>query len=210
MRRLYTNDMFFLGTTMAGVAATIVYSVFGFLNYPECANALAINVLLALGLLTTYVSYKRHNKNVMKGMMGSVLMALLIKRMLNLGMNYIPTDRVCTVLSLIFTAGLFINHYAINSTRLASSWRIRLNQLLSILMAATDIVWSISWAVFDFSTGRGYIQNILSIFGMPCIVCAIVCIESRLDVYRLDREKSGWTEEKGYPEGYVHEYEKNS
>jgi len=29
-----------------------------------------------------------------------------------------------------------------------------------------------------------------------------VCVESRLDAYRLDRETAGWSEEKGYPEGY--------
>jgi len=42
------------------------------------------------------------------------------------------------------------------------------------------------------------------------VTAAIVCVESRLDAYRLDREEAGWTEEKGYPEGYVHEHQKKN
>ena len=36
----------------------------------------------------------------------------------------------------------------------------------------------------------------------------ICCVESRLDAYRIDRENAGWTEDNGYPEGSVHEYQK--
>jgi len=53
-----------------------------------------------------------------------------------------------------------------------------------------------------------YIADVIGMLSYSCMVAAIVCVESRLDAYRLDREAAGWTEEKGYPEGYVHEYEK--
>jgi len=44
--------------------------------------------------------------------------------------------------------------------------------------------------------------------GFACMTATIVCVESHLDAYRIDREAAGWTEEAGYPEGYVHEYQK--
>jgi len=50
--------------------------------------------------------------------------------------------------------------------------------------------------------------SIFDIIGFIGTALVVVCVESRLDAYRLDREAAGWTEEKGYPEGYVHEYEK--
>ena len=46
----------------------------------------------------------------------------------------------------------------------------------------------------------GLLIDVIGFIGMTSVV---VCVESRLDAYRMDREAAGWTEERGYPEGYV-------
>lgn len=74
-------------------------------------------------------------------------------------------------------------------------------------MALTEIIRG----VLRITDEDGVLNSGISVVNIVTLlaVCGvIVCVESRLDAYRLNREKAGWTEETGYPEGYRHEYEK--
>jgi len=86
---------------------------------------------------------------------------------------------------------------------------VYLNQKISMLLILIPgVLWGIIGIVYDPGF-VGIITQIIDVVGFTGMIAAIVCVESRLDAYRLDREAAGWTEEAGYPEGYVHEYEKN-
>jgi len=95
----------------------------------------------------------------------------------------------------------------INADRKSSPLMITANQIIVCLIAALVAVWNI-WAAIFYAYPWDTVVDILGIIGTAASVASIVCVESRLDAYKLDREAAGWTEEKGYPEGYVHEYEK--
>jgi len=69
-KKIFTNDKFFGAVTFLGVIAPIAYAIIGIVSFPESMDVLIINIFIALGLLSIYVSYKKYNKNVMKGMIG--------------------------------------------------------------------------------------------------------------------------------------------
>jgi len=81
---------------------------------------------------------------------------------------------------------------------------VKLNQVILVI---NNVVLDFTWMI-AIPESISIIGNILDVIGFVGMTSVVVCVESRLDAYRLDREAAGWTEEKGYPEGYVHEYEK--
>jgi len=173
-------------------------------------------------LIYLYVSFKRHNKNVQKGLLGAVLMWYLydevgfvvdgiildaeVFKVYNSfsGIVYIVLSLLCAILF----AGLFVNHFIINSDHHSRPVNIFINQLLIILIALFSII-SIPFQIHVL-TGHGWeiAEAVTWHTGLAALVVLIASYETRLDAYRIDREEAGWTEEKGYPEGYVHEYQK--
>ena len=99
---------------------------------------------------------------------------------------------------------LFVNHFLINESHTAKPINICVNQIIAILLVVNTAAWSIYLLPHSVNAVNA-VSEVIDIFGNAGFYCAIVCVESRLDAYRLDREAAGWTEEKGYPEGYVHQ-----
>lgn len=109
----------------------------------------------------------------------------------------------------VFLAILFINHFIINSVHHSKPVNIRINQIAALLYFVDCLAWDITWAL-SFPLGIETVGACIECISCTGLIATIVSVESRLDAYRIDREKAGWTEEKGYPEGYVHEYEKRN
>ena len=109
---------------------------------------------------------------------------------------------------------LVINHFILNSSRRSNPLHVKISQITLLLLLIAVIV---GYLIYLFvpsldmigATASDYIVNIVEGLNYVCVYAVIVCIESRLDAYRIDRENAGWTEEEGYPEGYIHEYQKN-
>jgi len=209
MKKLFTNDKFFLAMTVTGFIGLIMSVILGFVLYPGMFSAWILNIALALCHLFLYASYKKHSKNVMKGLMGAVLFGALIYTADSFLWNESVLDYTCSVLNFVMAIGLFITHFCINSKHHSKPGLIKLNQIIIIILTVVTIIWNIDWIIeYDDITVKLFCLALM--IGWPCIMATTVCIESRLDAYRLDREKAGWTEEKSYPEGYVHEYEKKN
>jgi len=81
------------------------------------------------------------------------------------------------------------------------------DDILFAILAVDNIVWGVYW-IPQYDNVMEIVWEIITIVSTVIIAAVIVCVESRLDAYRLDREAAGWTEEQGYPEGYVHQNEK--
>ncbi len=209
MKKLFTNDKFFLAMVLVSILLCIANAIIAIV-----ASTYISVALLAIGYaalcLVLYTSYKNHNKNVMKGIIGALLMLLVVnaaKFILNLSTPGWTEYPALAIISAAVIAFIFINHFVINSNRSASPVNIMLNKIALTLYAIVSIVWSVLDAVY-FGGALYIVLSFICAVSIPCIIAVIVCVESRLDAYRLDREEAGWTEETGYPEGYVHEYQK--
>jgi len=189
---------------MVGEAAFALINIFVWNVAVQSKIVLLLRLVCVVAL---YCSYKKHSKNVMKGMYGALLMAQLITAILCISDAQLPVERICFPIFAILSAVLFLNHFIINSDRKASPAVITLNQIVLVLLVINNAVMGIAWIMYA-PNAIHIISTILDIIGFAGMAAVVVCVESRLDAYRLDREAAGWTEEAGYPEGYVHEYEK--
>lgn len=208
MKKLFTNDQFFLSAVICSVLGNLVCMITAYLlfggDYVFSQLPLLIETLCIIFL---YSSYKKHSKNVMKGLMGAVLMGQLLSAISILSVLILPVESIIVGVYLVLSVLFFISHFIINSDHHSKPGFITLNQILCLICAIDIIVWAVLWILED----QSLLSVICSVATMVfCIATAasIVCVESRLDAYRLDREAAGWTEEAGYPEGYIHEYEK--
>jgi len=203
MKKIFTNDKFFGTVTVIAVLSQLIYFVF----YLLLSQFRFIPFVQIACEIVLFVSFKKHSKNVMKGMMGAMLMLIMVNASKIIQGNELMIDKVCSIVYFGLTIILFINHFIINSTHLSSKGNILANQITVALVAVTVIVWNVAFFP-SYSIFSDYLIGILEIISFIGFAAVVVCVESRLDAYRLDREAAGWTEEKGYPEGYVHEYEK--
>jgi len=140
--------------------------------------------------------------------MGAMLMLVMLDASRYLQGNGMMIYKVLNIIYFSLVVFLFINHFVINSSRLSSKINILANQIVVVLIAIIVLVLQIV-SFSSYSMTVDYLFGILTIISFVGFTAVVVCVESRLDAYKLDREAAGWTEEKGYPEGYVHEYQKN-
>jgi len=208
MKKLFTNDKFFLTMVLCAVIGTAFFAGINWVFFPEVRSGLIMDVLAALCVLVLYSSYKKHSKNVMKCITGALLMLVLVRPINLLTAGSLPISTAFVMaFSILFAAVLFLNHLLINSDRHSSPMNIRFNQMLCIAIIVCHALCVALMMQYD-ETLLCLVADGVGMLSYICVVASIVCVESRLDAYRLDREAAGWTEEKGYPEGYVHEYEK--
>jgi len=209
MKKLFTNDKFFFATVLMSVVGTIAFSIYCLSTFPQYSYLAVIMAFNAASTIALYVSYKKYSKNVMKGLVGFLLMGLLALTITSV----FPLEweqmfyTIVSLINLLVVVLLCVNHFVINSDHHSKNANVRLNQVLLFVMFVLFVVMAATWIL-----GATGALAILYMIGIPIgsfgVTASVVCVESRLDAYRIDREKAGWTEEKGYPEGYVHEYEK--
>lgn len=209
MKKLFTNDKFFLAMVILAVIGLIEYGIYLFTGgaiYYTSVGGGSLMAAICTGAL--YVSYRKHHKNVMKCLIGALLMALILDGVTSFSFMNVTADYICTPIFVLLSLGMFVNHCIINESRKASPAQVGLNRVLVVAFALNMIIWVGSSLIILPVRPIDTISMVFYIIGCVCLAAVIICIESRLDAYRLDREAAGWTEEKGYPEGYVHEFEK--
>jgi len=210
MKKFFTNDKVFSLVAIGGFVCSLLYSIGCFAFWSDIlastyASAAILMVINGVAVLSLYISYKKHAKNVMKGLIG-VLLYGNFATVCTITFPYTNTftiDIVCSFALLALTFAILVNHFIINSDHKSRKNNVLLNQILAILIVIVAIIWPISW--IQYLEGAAIIFQFITSLGIICIVGTIVCVESRLDAYRIDREAAGWTQEAGYPEGYVHQ-----
>ncbi len=188
MKKIFTNDKFFLAMVLCAVLGELIFLGFQVFVHPEYVISY-LSLLIRIGCVAVlYSSYRKHSKNVMKGMMGALLMAQLLT-----SLSYLSSgDAVGRALVyVVLNAALFVVHFIINSDHHSSPALIRVNQVLFLLMAILNTVTE----VVDISRIGSFtaaIPLIADIFGFIGMMAAVVCVESRLDAYRIEREAKGY------------------
>ncbi len=201
MRKLFENDLFFLLMTILAVVGETLYSIIGLAVTPR-APLPYIGLLFRVGcVIVLYDSYRKHSKNVMKGMMGALLMGQLLTAISLLSDRVLPIEVVTTPIFVILSAFLFINHFIINADHNPSMAMVNLNRVLVLVLLVNNFLRAGAYCLQCESLVEG-VSVLLDGLGFLGLSSVVVCVESRLDAYRIDRQTAGWTEEKGYPEGY--------
>jgi len=144
-----------------------------------------INILIVFGIA---ISYKAHEKNIMKTLFGAVIMGQIIYTF-----NFITSifgiteyifTLVLTIIGLLLYIVLFINHLILGYGHKASPDRVKLNRVVGLLIF---IVICIS-RIPNYISAEMIISGILGILAETSIILEILCIETKVDAYKIIRE----------------------
>ena len=201
MKKLFTSNVFFVLTVVLSVLCMAVYFPLTLIASPESYVHAATCLFAAVCCIALYASYLRHNKNVMKGLMGAILTALLFIALPLVKPSFGAGRMLCSVFALALSVCLFLNHFLINESRASNPFNVGINRVLCLVIAVLLLVFDLC-GLPSAESSMEKVALILHGVGFAAIMASIVCVESRLDTYREDRENAGWTEEKGYPKDY--------
>jgi len=151
------------------------------INYSNLGIGI-INLLFVCGIL---ISYKKHEKNIMKTLFGAVMSGRIISMMQYVS-NSIEKfgeypERALAILPLIFYILLLVNHLILGYGHKASPDRVSINRVVGFLIIVTTAVW-------NFATLDSIFLIIMWILFEIVIVIEILCIETKVDAYKIIRE----------------------
>jgi len=154
------------------------------------------HLFIATLVLIVCLSYKKHNKNVMKAVLGAML-AFLCSNSINNALQYIvyfqPTVKmiVSLVLSLLIALSaivFFVNHLLLASDHKSNPKLLNFNMINCICC----VVLTIAWGLFAFALGTRIYDYLYAIFwiffGIGSIILAIN-IETKIDYFKKAREE---------------------
>ena len=194
------------GFLRATVAATLVLYAVNLIAKLLCGlySLFIVDLIFVLCVAALYAAYRRHNKNVQKGLLGAVLMWYLYDEVNYVVANIILDPEVFSVYNnfwgrgyiymsiatMVLFAALFVNHFIINGDHHSRSGNVFLNQLLVIALAVISIA-SMIFQCFVFSGDfAGILEAMSWHLGLAALVLMIAAYESRFNAYKLNREEA--------------------
>ena len=197
-----TNNMrnFAITALVAGIVCGVVFYLIT--GVPDVQQP--IYIIQGILALFIYRAYAKHDKNVMKGLLGALLMELILNELCYifgfLRVKIVEEFEMSTVLGVIFVVIeavfftlqviLFINHFVINSDHHSSPAKVRFNQkILFCLMATIVAQEAFSIATLSSYTAYTILQQILWFILESSTYGFIICVESKIDEYKALREQ---------------------
>jgi len=176
-----------LGTIFA-LGYTFIYLIVGDVVLPI---NLFINLFIVLSLFITFVSYTRHDKNVMKFTLGSTLTLVIVGWVVVASLGGF---NLLTLLLILLSVGVYMIHMLINADRHSSPELVKFNQIACILYLVITIAYLIYLAVNISNYGIVVLAYVCTDLLYVCALLSCVFIETNLDTYRKAREAKGWKE----------------
>jgi len=207
LKKIFTNDKLFYMLPWTYLVCIVAYEIITYVNWNQegiffDVASEALNVLFIFGIT---ISYKNHEKNITKMLFGAILAESVIYALncaqYELTSPYGIVSKVCSLIYPVLYIVLFLNHLLLGYGHKASPKRVVWNRTIGLLIITSVIIWNIARG----SAASQIVETVISIITETVIVLIVLCIETRVDAYKLDREAAGWTEETGYPKGYVHQ-----
>lgn len=202
-RKFFTSEVVFLAAVVVAALCFLVSAVTTFLSGSVFAFVYFNTVMdtgLAAAVVFLYVSYRSHEKNVMKGLLGLVLGVVFAMDAFYLaeafGQNVFGV--IFYLLTLLVDGALTVNHFIINSDHHSSPKQVFLNQILVLTRMGLLLIDMIPTLVENAGeTGAGLlaVATVSSVLAFAAALGTVVCVESRLDAYRIERDV--WNEALG-------------
>ena len=192
------------GFLTGSVAATLLLYAVNLAAKLLCGlySLFIVDLVFFLCVAALFLAYRRHSKNVQKGLLGSVLMWYLYDEVNYVVANIIFDPGVFSVYNnfwgrgyiymsiatMVLFAALFVNHYIINGDHHSRSANVFLNQLLVISIAVISIVSMCFQCVVFEGNFAAILEAVSWHIGLAALVLMIAAYESRFNAYKLKRE----------------------
>lgn len=198
---VFARERFLAGTVTATVALYTLNLVGKYL----CGlySLLLLDTVFVLCILFLYAAYRRHNKNVQKGLLGAILMWYLYDEV-NYAVDNILFNReaftrydnfyghgylMMSLVTVVLFAALFVNHFIINSDHHSRPVNVFLNQLLVLVIATLSLLSAVFQCVVVTGDFPSVFEAITWHVGLAAFVLMLAAYESRFDAYKLRREQ---------------------
>ena len=161
------------------------------------------SALMAVLCFVLYFAYRSHTKNVMKPLLGAVLMLLLTYEITSGGLylQSIPAVKAlfqvrlagalfatAQILLLFVVAGINVMHYVINASHHSNPGKVRCNQLLCDAFIVLLLV-QVGCFLFMCPTPVSFVGNGLATLSDVFAMAIVIRIEKSLDDFRIVREE---------------------
>ena len=186
--------------TVFQFTAVILETISNGLNLPWTLGSVVMAVLCFL----LYFSYRAHNKNVTKPLLGATLMYILsyelswgCSNLQYIGeiLGYYDIDIafvvycIAQILTFLVIVGINILHYVINETHQSSPGKVKLNWTLFIAFVVLVAVQAVCIFLMNYDDVLIIIGEIIAVLADIFILGSVLCIESSMDDFRIAREK---------------------
>ena len=188
----------------ASVAATLALYAINLVAKLLCGlySLFIVDTVFFLCVIALYAAYRRHSKNVQKGMLGAILMWYLYDEV-NYVVGSIIFDSTAftrynnfwgrgyilmSIVTMVLFAALFVNHFIINGDHHSRSVNIFINQLLVIVIAVLSVVSMVFQCFIFTGDAAGIMEAVSWHLGLAALVMMIAAYESRFNAYKLKRE----------------------
>ena len=190
----------------ASVVATLLFYGVNLVAKLLCGlySLFIIDFVFFLCVAALFAAYRRHSKNVQKGLLGAILMWYLYDEVNYVVANILFDSEVFTVYNnfwgrgyiymsiatMVLFAALFVNHFIINGDHHSRSVNVFLNQLLVITIAILSIVSMCFQCVVFEGDFAGILEATSWHTGLAALVLMIAAYESRFNAYKIKRESA--------------------
>lgn len=198
MKKLFTNDKFFLFSVLATVLCAVIEIICFIISKADIATHftwITPHIIIGICSAVLYLSYINHNKNIMKGIIGFLFATILMNDIKNLEYYTVASfSYICQLLFVVLDIVLVVDHFVLNSTHLSKPVTVKINQFVLVLFTIISIVLLINvlsgMSSFPGVALYNYIESITSGLIFVFTFASIVCVESRLDLYKAIREQN--------------------
>ena len=194
---IFFNDIFMLVSMIIAAVASVAQAA---MNYEIRSYFSAFTFILNTAcVIVLYLSYKKHDKNVMKGMMGAILMLMLLRSADNFSRTALEIAEpgllriIAMAIPVIIMLAIMINHFIINADRHSKPWNVKVNQILFVILLVVQVLYRMYNVVVSDSMFLR-MSYLVSIFTMSSTICLLICIETKMEGYKALREANGWVE----------------
>lgn len=194
--KLLLFAILFTAFQLTGIVLTTIISGFQL-------SWILISAVMAVLCFMMYITYRSHDKNVMKPLLGAALMLMLCYELLNWGgmylqhfgevLEYFGKDNVFAVYAItkivtfFVLAAINVIHYLINYTHHSSPGKVTANRVLCTVFVVLVVIQAVCLSLAEDGIAM-IIADCLCAVSDVFMLAIVVNIESKLDAFRIARE----------------------
>jgi len=194
LEKIFKNDKLFYAAPYFYLVMSIINNVSYAIqaeNKSDALYAFVMNLAMFISILAITISYKKHEKNVMKGLLGGVLFIFGSRAVSNVA-YYTIIDRsdiaytICHCVWALLIIGIMISHFKLAADHRSNPNLVKNNQYLVLASLIFDALWyAFDIIVYDYTV----LDAISGCLVAVTVLFVIVTVEYRVDLFKQNREQ---------------------
>lgn len=184
LNQFFSLDGLFYAAPVIYFLISITYAVFSSAFLISGFSMIAIQVLKGILILLIPIAFDKHEKSLMKGLVGAAVMGEMMSAITWLGNTH--ADNLSFALDVVyFVAALviFVNHFLLSLDHNAKDNTILVSQITAVVLFLAGSIWDVLYAMQ--SNILGTLIDILSMFAFAYIV---ISVETRVNDFKTARQ----------------------